>query len=342
VTGPAVAYIHGDDEYGIDQAAIALGTRLSDDPAEAPVRWRVSGADVDVATIAERVATATLFGGGTLAMIVDPGPLVRSGEGRAALVDVIGNVAPGNGLAFLAPRDAARGRPSAGLDALRAAVAEAGGEVVEVTSPRPDRFPAWIAEQARARRMDVAPDAAREMAERIGAHVREGDVDRSRMSGLAIGELGKLALYAPDRQVTAVDVRALVAEATPASMWAFLDAIAERHPGRIAVSLDPILMATPEPVLVAALHRRLRDLVEVADRLEAGETVPSLVRSMHIKEYPARKLAGQVKRWRPDELVAALEGLADLDALIKGESAASEAQRRLAITMWIGDRIVAG
>ena len=341
MTRGTIAYIHGDDEYGLDRATIALASRLSDDPTEAPLRWRVAGADVDAATITERVATATLFGGGTLAMIVDPAPLVRSNDGRAAIVGVIGSVAPGNGLVFLAPRDTARPRPSAGLDALRAAVVEAGGEVVEVVTPRPDRFPGWIVEQARERGMDVAPDAAREMAERIGAHVREGDVDRSRMSRLAVGELEKLALYAPGRQVTADDVRALVPEATPASMWAFLDAVAERPPARIGAALGPILEATPEPVLVAALHRRLRDLIEVADRLDAGESVPSLVRSMHIKEYPARKLASQVRRWRTDELVAALEGLADLDAIVKGEQAVSEAQRRLAFTMWIRDRIVA-
>lgn len=341
MTGGPVAFVHGDDEFGIDQAAIAIASRLTEDPTEPPLRWRVAGADVDAATIAERVATATLFGGGTLAMIVDPGPLVRSSEGRAAIVGVIGSVAPGNGLVFLAPRDMARGRPSAGLDALRAAVVDAGGEVVEVISPRPDRFPGWIAERARERGMDIAPDAAREMAERIGAHVREGDIDRSRMSRLAVGELEKLSLYAPDRRVTADDVRALVPEATPSSMWGFLDAIAERQPARIAAALDPLLEATPEPVLVAALHRRLRDLIEVADRLDAGETVPSLVRSMHIKEYPAKKLASQVKRWRLQELVAALDGLADLDAIVKGELAVSETQRRLAFTLWIDERVIA-
>jgi DNA polymerase-3 subunit delta len=341
VTGGTLAYVHGDDEHGIDEAAIALAGRLAADPAAPMVRWRVAGDAVDVATIAERVATATLFGGGTVVMIVDPSPLVRSAEARSAIIDVLGHVAPGNGLVFLAPRDTARSRPSAGLDALRDAVADAGGEVIEVRSPRPERFPGWIVEQARSRGLDIAPDAARAMAERIGAHVREGDVDRSRMSRLAIVELEKLALYAPDRRLTIDDVRALVPEATPGSMWAFLDAIAERRPGRIAATFAPLIESTPEPVLVAALHRRLRDLVEVADRLASGETVPSLIRSMRIKEYPARKLAAQAGRWRTDELVAALEGLADLDALIKGEPPVSETQRRLAFTLWIRDQVVA-
>jgi DNA polymerase III delta subunit len=341
VNGGALAYVHGNDEYGMDQAAISIAARLTADPGAPPIRWRVTGADVDVATIAERVATGTLFGGGTLAMIVDPSPLLRSADGRAAMVAVLDSIAPGNGLVFLAPRNTPRDRPSAALDALREAVAAGGGEVIEVLSPRPDRFPGWIVDQARARGIDIEADAARELALRVGAHVREGDVDRSLMSRLAVGELDKLALFAPDRRVTSEDVRALVAESTPASMWAFLDAIAERQPARIAAALDPILEGTPEPVLVAALHRRLRDLIEVSDRLASGETVASLVRSMRIKEYPARKLAAQAARWQPDELVDTLEGLADLDALIKGEIPVSDAQRRLAFTIWIRERIVA-
>jgi DNA polymerase III delta subunit len=338
VSEPAVAFLHGDDEYGLDQAALSIAARLGSE-GEAPVRWQAIGAEVDAAMIAERVATATLFGGGTLAVIVDPAPLARSSQGRAAIAEAIGAVAPGNGLVFIAPSGNAR-RPVAANEAIRTAVAEAGGEIVEVRSPRPDRFPGWIVERGRERGLDISADAARELAERLGAAVRDGDVDRSGMSRVAIGELDKLALYAGSRPVTAMDVQALVPESTPASVWGFLDAVAERRPRRIAETLGPILESTPEPVVVAALHRRIRDLIEVADRLAAGESVPSLVRTMRIKEYPARKLASQAARWRADELIAALEGLADIDALVKGEPPASETQRRLAFTLWIEERVV--
>jgi DNA polymerase III delta subunit len=336
--GAILAFVGGDDEWGIDRAADAIAERLTADSGEPPLHWRVNGADVDPGAIAERVATATLFGAGTLAMVVDPGALVRAAERRAATIALLGSVAPGNGLVFLAMREGRAGS-TAGLDALRTAVADAGGEVVEVHAPRPDRFPEWLVARARERGMELPSDAAREMADRLGAAVREGDVDRSRLTRAAIGELEKLHLYAAGRRLTAEDVRALVPEAVPASIWGFLDAVAERHPGRIGAALDPMLEGTPEPVLVAALHRRLRDLVEVEDRLRAGETPGSLVRSMRIKEYPARKLAAQSARWTAAELDAALDGLGDYDALVKGETPASEAQRRLAFTMWIRDRV---
>ena len=77
--------------------------------------------------------------------------------------------------------------------------------------------------------MRLAPGAARTLAERVGAFVREADVDRRRQGQLAVAELDKLALYRPDGPVTADDVRELSAEAVPASAWALLDAVAWRR-----------------------------------------------------------------------------------------------------------------
>ena len=48
---------------------------------------------------------------------------------------------------------------------------------------------------------------------------------RGHLTRIASMELDKLALYRAGAQVTADDVRALVAEAVPGSIWAFTDAI---------------------------------------------------------------------------------------------------------------------
>jgi len=85
----------------------------------------------------------------------------------------------------------------------------------------------WIAERARERDIRIAPAAAVLLAERVGANVRERDVDRRRQGELAVSELEKLALYRLDGQITPEDVEALVADAVPGSTWAFLDANAD-------------------------------------------------------------------------------------------------------------------
>jgi hypothetical protein len=51
------------------------------------------------------------------------------------------------------------------------------------------------------------------------------------------------------------------------------------------------------------------------------------------------KLRDQAKAWTTPELVAALDGLVDLDAMVKGApgSEFDEAQRRLAFSLWVID-----
>lgn len=252
------------------------------------------------------------------------------------------SVAPGNALVFLESVDGSGRRPAAG-EALRQAVAAAGGETRELRAPREGQLAAWIEARARERSVRLGRGAAQVLAERVGGFVREGDVDRRRQGQMAVGELEKLALFRPGSEVSADDVRELVPEAIPGSAWALLDAIAERKARQAATLLDRLLESTPEPVLVTMLHRRLRELLEVVDRLGAGEAPGSLVRSMHLNPYRARRLVEQAHAWTAGELEQALEGLLELDVAVKGADGrvSTDAQRRAAFMLWVVERIPA-
>jgi DNA polymerase III delta subunit len=335
---PSVGFYWGDDTFGLDRAAAALGERLVASTGGTIERWRVSGSETSIEQIAERVATAPLFGGGTLVIVQEPAPLARSRPERERLIALIGQVAPGNALALVETVDAS-GRRSSTLDPVRTAVQEAGGEAREIRAPREGQMAAWIQGRADEQGIRLARGTARALAERIGAFVREGDVDRRRMGVLAATELDKLALYRPDTEITPEDVEALVPEAIPASLWAFTDAVGRRRAGPASTLLMQLLDATPEPVMVAILHRRLRELIEMADRLGAGETLPSIARAMKLKPYRAERLADQARSWTVGELISALDGLLDLDARVKGIGGASEGQRRLSWSLWIRDAV---
>lgn len=339
MTDPALAYYRGDDLFSMERAADALGAGVAAGGQQLE-RWRVAGDGVDAARIAERVATAPLFGGGTLAIVSDPGPLVRSQAGRAEIIGVLGSVAPGNALVFLEAVDGS-GRRTASLDALREAVGAAGGDLREFKAPREGQLAGWIEQRARERAVHLGRGAAQALAQRIGGFVREGDVDRRRQGQLAVAELEKLALYRPGAEVSTADVAALVAEAVPASTWAFLDALAHRRVRQATDLLERLLPATPEPLLVAHVHRRLRELVEVADRLSRGERPASLVRSMKLKPYRAEILAEQARAWTVADLGSALEGLLALDVAAKGADGrlVTDGQRRLAWLLWISERV---
>lgn len=331
----------GDDAWSIDRAVETFRIDRDRFPLGAPERWRVpvdpSAGGRPLDGIRARLATGAMFGGGTLAVVASLGPLVRAKADRQAFLAILGEIAPGNGL--VVAEETGSGLKEPPHAAVLTAMTELGGVVRRFDAPREGALTAWIEARARDLRIALGPGAAKELATRVGGFVREGDVDRRTQVRSAVMELDKLALRRVDgTPVSVEDVRELVPEAVPASLWAFADAIGSRQARRAAELLDRLGTATPQPVLVAVLHRRLRELVEVADRLAAGEAPGSLVRSMRLAPFRAETLARQAATWTLDELDAALHGLADLDARMKGIGGSiGEAQLRLAIDLWVRD-----
>jgi DNA polymerase III delta subunit len=341
VDRPQVLYLWGDDEWAMDRVVTTLADELARDSGAAPERWRADGRTAPADAIAERVSIAPMFGGGTVAVVANPAQLVRSKALRDALENVIASVAPGNALVFL-EFDASNGRkrPKSLVD-LEAAVLRAGGAARPCRAPGPGEMPSWIAGRARELGVALGPDAARELARRIGSHVGDGDVDRRQMSAIAVGELGKLALYRGQETVTADDVRALVAEQVADSIWALSDAVALRRPDAAAPALDRALGSQPEQVILAVLHRRLRELLIAADARASGAKPPEIVKLIGASPYVAQHRVEQASRWTTAELGAALDGLLDLDRMAKRADAAvaTDDQRRTAWIAWIADRV---
>jgi DNA polymerase III delta subunit len=331
-----IGYYWGDDSYSVSRGPDALAGRLAGD-GPPPERLRLTGNSTNADVIAECVATSTMFGGGTLVIVTDPAPLVATKPLAAHLAAVLGNVAEGNGLAFLDNVDGTARRP-ASLEALRNAVAAAGGEVREFKSPTQQGMARWIADRAAERGIRISGPAAALLAERVGAFVREGDVDRRRQGELAVAELEKLALYRLDAEVRPEDVKALVADAVPGSTWAFLDAVGMRRAAEAAELADR-LEELPAPLLITHLHRRLRELIQIADLLAAGTPAPALVRTLKLNPYRAEMLANQARTWTLAELEAALAGLLELDATLLGRDGGGDLRRRSAVSLWIAERV---
>ncbi len=341
VTVSPLAYFWGDDELGAARGIEQLQAALGAASGSSPERWMLRGdrnqAAAQIASLNERVATPVMFGGGSLAVVTNPGPLVQAIELRTAFLATLTLVAPGNGLVIL---DATRsgGGPS---KRLADAVTAAGGTIRQFQSPS-GSLAGWIAAEARLRNVQLASGTAKALADRIGGLLTEKDIERRHLTRVASMELEKLALYRGGAPVTPDDVKALVAEAVPGSVWAFTDAIGERGTGAALELLDRLLDNTPEPVLLAVLHRRVRELLELGDRLASGERLPAAAKAIGINnEFRARTLADQARRWTTAELTAALDGLVELDAMVKGAPGfgQDEVQRRLSFSLWVIDHV---
>jgi hypothetical protein len=64
---------------------------------------------------------------------------------------------------------------------------------------------------------------------------------------------------------------------------------------------------------------------------------------MKLAAYPAELRVREAAAWSVEELEAALEGLLELDSLVKGVAGrgADAARERLAFDLWITDRVAA-
>jgi DNA polymerase-3 subunit delta len=331
---PPLAYFWGEDAFDIDRAARTYLARLS--PAgEAMGVWRTSpdddpgeGGEITASAarrrertldgIEQHLAMAPLFGAGTLVHVRQPAVLLAEASARERLISLTRSVPPGNALCFTdLISSGARGPAARG--ALRDAVAEAGGLVQEFQVPAAGRMEQWLVQRAAELDIRLEPPAARLLAERVGGHVRESDVDRRRRTELANSELEKLSLYRPGGDISRADVDALVSESVPGSTWAFLDAVGARN-GPVAADLAERLLTegSPLPVLVTQIHRRLRDLILIREHMDSGARQQDIVRAMKLRPFRARKLGEQAGAWTIEGLEAALTDLLALDLRSKG------------------------
>lgn len=363
--GPSLAYFWGEDSYAIGHAADLFAAELAAQGGQPMDVWRTSGDDDDggegaatggggkrrdriLGEIEQRLATAPMFSGGTLVVVRQPGSLIRESSAREQTVSLLDAVAPGNALCFV-DLVASGGRGPAQAGALRDAVVQRNGRVADFPAPSRERMEGWIGTRGKELGVTLGPGAAHLLAERVGAYVREGDIDRRRQTELANAELEKLALYRPAGTVTKDDVAELVSEAVPGSTWAFLDAIGTRRVSEAATLAERLFReATPMPVLIVQIHRRLRELIVIREHVDAGTRPPDMLRELKLQPYRAQKLTEQARTWQPDELDSALQDLFELDLLSKGIAldgsphSLSDDRSELALLAWIGDRVGRG
>ena len=215
---------------------------------------------------------------------------------------------------------ASGGKGPAQAGVLRDAVAARKGRVEEFPAPSRERMEGWIANRAKQLDATLGPGAAHLLAERVGAYVREGDVDRRRQTRARQRGAGEAGALSAGRAASPPQTSSSWwARRCPGSTWAFLDAVGGRRPTEASALISRLLAeATPMPVLISQIHRRLRDLIVIREHIDAGTKPPDIVREMKLQPFRAQKLTEQARTWSSAELDDALNDLYELDMLSKG------------------------
>jgi DNA polymerase-3 subunit delta len=194
--------------------------------------------------------------------------------------------------------------------------------------PRVEDVAGWVRRRARALDVDLDETAVRELALLGGDDLRRLDT-----------EIRKLGAFAAGRSVTRADVQELVV-GRDQSVWALLDALAERRPDRALRAVRGLYARGEAPEALVArdmgpLYRRLLLAKELslADRqLRAHIDVTAL--GLNPRSLP--RLSEQADRFERDELEHALELLLEVDRQMKTGETIPETAVELLVTQLTG------
>ena len=259
MTTVPLAFFWGDDELSAARAVDRFEATLATEGGAPLERWTLRGnrniATGQLADLNERVATPVMFGGGTMAIVQNPGALVVKNEDRDA---------------FLALDGAGRARQCAGHPRREPVRGEGAGAQAARRRGRGRRRhdpPVPLAEGRRA----VGLDRGRGPRTRADARARAPQAPRRACRWLRPGGRRRTAAADPDRLDGARQARALPRARhrslpTTSGRWSPKRSRVRsgRSPTRSASGgssaalgvLERLFESTPEPVLLAVLHRR--------------------------------------------------------------------------------------
>jgi DNA polymerase-3 subunit delta len=258
-----------------------------------------------------RALDAMTFAIGRRFLVVDGAERWKEFDVKDHLVPALKAIGPDTTIAFFG-RDEGRFKVCA---ALAKAVEKAGGVVATEHVLKARDLPRWL--QGEAERLGVGLD--RDGAQALVALVGE------RQQRL-LRELEKLALeLGAGARIGRDAVEGAAAHSSERQVWGLVDALVAGD-GPAATSSFLTLSAQGESVgrLVGLLARRVRDVLTIAQRLEAGEAPAQIKASIKGSPWQTEKRIAEARRSDVDRLSRALEALADLELASHGDSELSD------------------
>jgi DNA polymerase III subunit delta len=314
-----VYLIHGDDHGAVAERRAGLRSLAERDDGTVGVEV-LEGDLAAPAGVADALAAMTLAIGQRV-IIVEGVERWRAADFEQQLAPMIAAMPPATTLALFAREEGRTKVPPA----VHEAVKKAGGQVVSQMTVKPWELAKWAREQAA--RLGIALDAA--AAKALVAQV--GDRQQR-----LLRELEKLALEGDAaeqgaRKVGVQDIEARAAHSAEWRAYGLADALVGAD-GREATIAYLRLRGQGERLsgLLYLMAGRLRDGLAIALRLQAGESVAEVKRSLRMPARAAERFVADVARSDPERLRAALGVLADLELDSRGGAPLLAARNQMA------------
>ena len=294
--------IHGDDHGRIGERRARL--RALAEEQSGPEGLEILAGDASTPAAAAAALCAMTLTAGRRFVIVDDVERWADAD-LEPVVRALASPPPDTTVAFFA-REEGRVRTP---DGLSKAVKAAGGEVSAELKVKAWELPKWTAQRGGELGLELEAGAAQALVAAVGERQQR-----------LLRELEKLALECGEGAIlTAEAVDELAARSAERRAWTLADALVGRD-GTGALRAYEALSAQGERLesLIFQMTRRVRQALEVAERLEAGEPAAQVKRSLRMPAKAAEAFVTAVSRNDRDTLRRALEQLADLELDARG------------------------
>ncbi|MDQ3631101.1 MAG: hypothetical protein M3417_07520 [Actinomycetota bacterium] len=311
--------VHGDDHGRIAERRANL-RRKAEQEAGAQGVEAFEGDAAAPATVAAALSAMT-FSIGRRFLVVDGVERWKDADVKAHVLPALKALDSETTVAFFGRDDGRVKTPAALIDAVR----KNGGVVGEEVTLKAKELPRWVAGQATKLGLTLDNAGARVLVDVVGERQQR-----------LLRELEKLAIeHGPGAQLGEEAILAAAAPSAERQVWGLIDALVAREHARVTRAfLELREQGESLARLVPLMARRLREVLAVAVRLEAGESPAQVKAALKMAPWAADRRIREARSTDAEALRAALEALAGLELASRGLSDVSEdtaALRTLAV-----------
>lgn len=299
----AAYLVHGDDHGRISERRAKLRTLAEAESGSGGVE--VFEGDASTPESVALALSAMTFAIGRRFLIVDGVERWKDADVEAALAPAMKDMPDLTTVTFFA-REEGRSKAPAKLVA---AVKAAGGDVSEEAALKARDLPRWVVDQGARQGITVDGAAARALIGHVG--------DRQQR---LLRELEKLALeHGRGAAIGVEEVDAAAAPSAEHQVWGFVDALVAGDRRRATTTyLELRAQGETLPRLVPLVARRLRDVLAIAARIEAGESPAQVKGSLKMSPWAADRRIKEARATDAATLRASLEALSALELTNRG------------------------
>lgn len=254
----------------------------------------VLNASAEPAEITEALDTPSLMGGRRLVVVHDAQDLKK--EQVAAIQRYLGSPSPYSLLVLVA----------SGRSKLDQAV-KAAGAVIQLDQPKGRRLVTWIRQRGSEMGLKFDDRGGWALIDSVGTELRDVEAALRQLST----SLGTGA------RVGAAEVRQLFSRLADERIYSFTDAVGDRRLPNAMGALRRLLDQGEEPlVILGALTSQIRRMVRARRHVDQGPR--AVGDALGMPAWRAERLHKQARAYREEELVNAMQALAEADIEMKG------------------------